>query len=204
MKPTADDFEPRRDGWFEHDGTWQEVVVGTVIGSKRSRTQRWEIIDVAHGQQVEYGHTLWMRARDQVSGAEYTVDPRVKTSRVMILTQSPADTKTGDPTWPSDSEAIQLLIRELGAVHLATRDETTGEITCPDYAAGQNHLDGVGNGALQRGLTEHLRFAHALPISDDQPWLEVFDYHGHAHNPKYDIGKGGFPHRHVPEPLHFL
>ncbi len=197
MKVTAEDFQPRRDGWFEHKGKWQEVSLGTVIAG-RKRSERWEIVEQAHGAQVEYGHTLWMRAREQTTGAEFTVRPRQKNSAVTILTQSPADTKTAPPTEPSDTEAIQLLIRELGAVHLATKDEITGEITCPDYASGRSY----GDNSYGREEIEHMRFAHGLQVDDDMSVVEWITLHGRAHNPKYpDIGKGGFPHRHVPEDL---
>lgn len=206
MKQTAEDFQPRRDGWFEHRGTWEEVTVGTVIASQK-RSQRWEIIEQAHGIQVEYGHTLFMRAREQTTGEEYTVSPRNKTYPVTILTQDPADTKTAEPTPPSDSEAIELLVRELGAVHLATRDEKTGEITCPNYAMGHSHNERTTGGMADE--MEHLRFAHgidtahleALPF--DERIREVTTLHGRAHNPKHqaEVNRGGFPHRHVPEDL---
>lgn len=197
MKQTAEDFAPRRDGWFEHKGTWEEVSLGTVIAGQK-RSERWEIVEQAHGTQVEYGHTLWMRAREQSTGAEFTVRPRMKTSAVTILTQSPLDTKTAPPTEPSDSEAIMLLVQELGAVHLATKDNVTGEITCPDYASGHSN----GDNRYGREEIEHLRFAHGLSVDDDISIVERTTLHGRAHNPKYpDIGKGGFPHRHVPEDL---
>jgi hypothetical protein len=210
MKPTSDDFAPRRDGWFEHRGVWGEVTRGTVIAS-RKRTERWEIVDVAHGQQVEYGHTLWMRAREQSTGAEYTVDPRPKTAQVTILTQSPLDTQTPEITPASDAEVIALLVEELGALHLATRDNVTGEIHCPNYDIGANHLDEIGNGSLTRGLLEHLRFAHKIDPDEfevldwEDKMNQAFTAHGRAHNPRYpNIGKGGFPHRHVPEDLSLL
>ena len=104
MKPTPEDFKPRRDGWFEHRGTWEEVTLGTVIASDK-RSERWEIIEQAHGVQVEFGHTLWMRAREQTTGAEFTVRPRNKTYAVTILTQDPADRKTAPPTPPTPSSA---------------------------------------------------------------------------------------------------
>lgn len=207
MKPTGDDFEPRRDGWFEHKGTWEEVTVGTVICNKQRRSQRWEIIEQAHGVQVQFGHTLWMRAREQTTGEEFTVAPRTKTYPVTILTQSPADTKTAPPTPPTDSEALALLVEKLGATLLATRDETTGEITCPDYASGAVH-EGAERGGMKAEM-EHLRTAHGIDTSVyeampfDQRIIEVTTIHGRAHNPKYmaDLNKGGFPHRHVPEDL---
>ena len=207
MKPTTDDFEPRRDGWFEHKGTWGEVTVGTVIANKQRRSERWQIVEQAMATPVEFGHTLWMRAREMTTGAEFTVKPRNKTYPVTILTQSPLDTQTPPPTPPTDAEAIALLVEKLGATHLATRDNVTGEITCPDYASGATHEGGQRGG--MRDEMEHLRFAHgidttaleALPF--DERIREVTTLHGRAHNPKYqaEINKGGFPHRHVPEDL---
>lgn len=200
MKPTRDDADPRRDGWFEHSGTWEEVTVGTVIAS-RKRSERWEIIDVAMSTHVQYGKTLWMRAREQTTGAEYTVEPRNKTSPVTILTQDPRDTKTPPPTEPSDAEAIMLLVRELGAEVMASKDNETGEITCPDYTY-RSHIPGYGDRQISRGLIEHMRFAHAHPVDDDIDFATLITLHGQAHNPKWpNIGKGGFPHRHVPEDL---
>lgn len=200
MKPTSDDFEPRRDGWFEHKGTWQEVVVGTVLASKK-RSERWEVIDVAMANHVEYGKTLWMRVREQTTGVEHTIPPRQKTTQVTILTQDPRDTKTGEPTEPSNADAIMLLVKELGAEVMATRDNVTGEITCPDYTY-DSHIPGHGDRQISRGLIEHLRFAHQHPVNDDIDLVSLITLHGQAHNPKWpNIGKGGFPHRHVPEDL---
>lgn len=201
LKPTSDDFEPRKDGWFEHRGIWDEVVVGTVLANRERRSERWEVIDVAHGKQVEYGYTLWMRIREQTTGTEVTVKPHNKTYPVTILTLDPRDTDTTDPTEPSDTEAIMLVVRELGAELMATRDEKTGEVTCPDYAAGHHHL-GTDMKLLGRAEVEHMKFAHGLEVPDDISVKELTTLHGRSHNPKFpDIGKGGFPHRHVPEDL---
>ena len=203
MKPTSDDFAPRRDGWFEHVGTWGEVTRGTVLSSSK-RSERWEVIDVAMGTRVEYGHTLWMRAREQTTGAEFTVHPRPKTARVKILTQDPADTETPAYTPPSDSEAVTLLVRELGATHLATRDHETGEIVCPDYSAGHLH-EGAERGGM-RAEMEHLRFAHGYDTTDlealpfDERLIAVTTTHGGFHGGRA-LSPGGFPHRHVPEDL---
>lgn len=195
MKPTSDDFQPRRDGWFEHRGTWGEVTVGTVLSDQSSRTKRWEIVDCSHGLQVQYGYTLWMRAREQTSGEEFTVRPRPKTDLVDILTRDPADTQTASPTPPSDSEAIELLVSELGASVLASRDTATGEITCPNYSAGYHATED-----WHRGKEEiaHLRIAHGLTVPDDISLVDRTKIHSNAHmHPQ----SGGFPHRHVPEDL---
>jgi len=202
VKPTSEDFAPRRDGWFEHRGTWDEVTLGTVIAADR-RTERWEIVEQAHGLQIQDGHTLWMRAREQTTGAEFTVQPRLKSRPVTILTQDPADTRTAPPSDPSDVVAIGLLIQKLGATHLATRDDATGEITCPDYAAGAIH-EGSKSGDMAP-LLEHLRFAHGMDttslegLDSDERIRETITVHGRAHSLSHpDVGKGGFPHRHVP------
>lgn len=205
MKLTSDDFEPRRDGYFEHRGTWQEVTLGTILANREKRSEKWEIVDVAMATHVEHGMTLWMRAREMTTGAEITIRPRLKTYPVRILTLSPLDTKTAAPTPPSDVEAILLLIRELGAEVLASRDNETGEIVCPDYASGHNHIDEIGGGALSRGEVEHMRLAHGMTVDDGIDVKDLTILHGQAHNPKWpNIGKGGFPHRHVPEDLTIL
>ena len=207
MNPTSEDFQPRRDGWFEHQGTWEEVVVGTVIANRQRRSERWEIIDQALTAPIEYGHTLWMRAREQTSGEEFTVRPRPKTSKVVILTRDPADTSTGERALPSDAEAVRLLVESLGATALASRDNETGEILCPDYDAG--HLaPGQSSGGM-RAQMEHMRFAHGIDTTDlealpfDERLRQVVTLHGRAHNAQHQaaINKGGFPHRHVPEDL---
>lgn len=206
MKPTPEDAQPRRDKWHEHKGTWGEVTVGTVVATAR-RTERWEIIAVANGMQTPHGHTLWMRAREQVTGAEHSIPPRLKTSTVMILNQDPDDTSLPPLQPATDADALALLVEKLGATHLATRDERTGEITCPDYTQGHNHLDEIGNESIVRGELEHLRFAHGIDTSalEAMDWeeriREIATTHGRAHSPASETGKGGFPHRHVPEDL---
>ena len=197
MLPTSDDAQPRRDGWFEHKAQWGEVVVGTTIADVSSRTRRWDIIEVSQATHVQYGHTLWMRAREQTSGEEFTVRPRVKTSSVVILTQNPADTKTGAITPPSNADAIMLLVEQLGATHLASRDERTGEITCPDYLY-DSHIP-TSHSHIKRGLIEHMRYAHALQVDDEVGLLDAINTHAHAHHLATSGGKGGFPHRHTPE-----
>lgn len=200
MKPTGD-VAPRRDGWFEHEATWDEVRVGTVIGNAQRRSERWEIVEQAMGTPVPYLKTLWMRAREQTTGAEFTVQPRTKTAKVIILTQDPADTQAGPHVPPADADAVMLLVEELGATLLATRDETTGEIVCPDYVY-DSHLgeDGAEVGIL-RGLIEHMRFAHGMKADDGLLLVEAITLHGQAHDPESGVTKGGFPHRHIPEDL---
>lgn len=198
--PTAEDSQPRRDGYFEHKGTWDEVSVGTILADGDRRSKRWEVIATSHGEQVQYGYTLWFRVRDE-TGAEATITPRLKTLQAVMLTKSPLDRKGVPPTEPSDTAAIQLLIASLGATVMATRNEITGEITCPDYNFDPGHF----NGDRRRGLVEHMRFAHGMTVDGTITIEEAIPLHGHAHDPKWsDVGKCGFPHRHLPEDLSFL
>lgn len=200
MKPTGDDFAPRRDGWFEHDGTWGEVGVGTVIATPNSRKQRWEIVDVAMSTPVPYMKTLWMRAREQTTGQEFTVEPRTKTAKAIILTQDPADTRTAGPTPPSDADAVWALVEGLGATLMASRDEATGEITCPDYV-NESHIEGL-DAPIKRGLLDHMKIAHGHDHFDhDDELASLITLHAQMHDVNNPAGKSGFPHRHVPEDL---
>lgn len=206
MKPTDDDFAPRRDGWFEHKGTWGEVTVGTVIADAGTRTKRWEIIATSHGTgQIEPMKTLWMRAREQTTGEEFTSPPRTKTAKVTILTQDPADTTTTPPTPASDTEAVWALVEGLGATLMASIDAVTGEVTCPDYV-NDSHLDDDGLGApVKRGLLEHMRIAHSHDHFDTADDLaSLITLHAQMHNLSNVSAFGGFPHRHVPEDLNLI
>ena len=201
---TADDFEPRRDGWFEHKGTWDEVTVGTVVGNGK-RSEAYEVLATAHGQQVEYGYTLWFQMKNLVTGEVFPVEPKWKVAPVTILTRDPRDIKTPDVTFPVDSEAIMLVVQELGAETMAMHDSKTGEVHCPDYILSPGHLKGPKN--RQRGLREHLKFAHGIEeVAELDDWeLDVKNLHNRhslAHlNPEPGAG---FPHRHVPEDLDYL
>lgn len=204
MKPTSDDFAPRRDGWFEHRGTWGEVTVGTVLATEK-RSERWEVIETAHGTKpIPYGYTLWFKIREQTTGQVHVVEPKPKYTPVDILTQNPADTQTPEPTEPSDAQAVMLLARELGAEVMASFDAKTGEVTCPDYVY-RSHIEGHGDRQISRGLTEHLRVAHSVSVDDGLDIATLIGLHGQAHNPEWpNIGKGGFSHRHVPEDLSIM
>lgn len=202
MKATSDDFKPRRDGWYEHKGVWDEVTVGTVLASQK-RTERWEVIATAMAVPVQYGRTLWFRVREQTTGEIHAIEPKVKTAPCTILTQDPRDTRTPPRQPPENLEAVELVIRELGATLLASRDHTTGDIVCPDYCVDPGHIEGYAG--RTRGLIEHMRFAHQMSVDDGMKHEEVVTLHGHAHGPRWpNIGKGGFPHRHVPEDLSIL
>jgi len=95
-------------------------------------------------------------------------------------------------------------VESLGATLLATRDETTGEIVCPDYTY-ESHLDAEGaEVGIRRGLIEHMRFAHGMVADDDLSLVDAITLHGRAHDPASGVTKGGFPHRHVPEDLKLI
>jgi hypothetical protein len=149
--------------------------------------------------------TLWMRAREQTTGEEFTSPPRTKTSKVIILTQDPADTETPDYTPPSDTEAVWTLAEGLGAQLMASVDAETGEVTCPDYIY-ESHLDDDGLAApVKRGLLEHMRVAHGHDHFDHADSLpDLITLHAQMHDPNNPIGKAGFPHRHVPEDLNLI
>lgn len=188
MKPTDPAAEPRADGWFPHKGWWSEVTIGTVVAGRDGG--RWQIIDARQGGNGQMFETPWFRAREMTTGAEYTMAPRPTKDAVTILTRAPSDTWTGHHE-VSDADAIMLLVRELGATELATRDDRTGEVTCPDYVYDSH------NGKIVDGLVEHMRIAHQMQVDDGLDIGELMVQHGHAHNRNSEIGKGGFPHRHV-------
>jgi hypothetical protein len=200
VKPTIEDFKPRRDGLFEHEGTWAEVSVGTLLAQRDSRKGVWEVVATSHGTgQIEYGKTLWMRVRNVSTGEEHTLPPHTKTGTVVILTKSPLDTEPIPHTEPTDTEAIMLLVDQLGATLLASRDEETGQIACPDYVW-KTHLEKGEPHPFRRGLIDHMRFAHAMSADDDLSYENAIILHGQAHRPEWpNIGKGGFVHIHLPE-----
>jgi hypothetical protein len=200
MKPTGDDFQPRRDGLFEHNGEWGEVTIGTLIGHREKRSAVYEVIDIAQATHARYGFTNWIRIRDRASGEEFSLEPRPRSQGTLILTSDPSDTRCDGSNHPTDAEAIMLLVRELGAETMASHDAATGEVVCPDYLS-RSHIPGYGERQISRGLIEHLRFAHGHVIADEDTDIATLTVvHGQAHDPRWpNIGKGGFPHRHVPE-----
>lgn len=201
MKETSEDFKPRRDGYFEHGATWGEVTVGTLLAQRDTRKAVWEVIATAHGTEpIPFGQTLWMRLRNVSTGEEITLPPKSKNGTCVVLTTSPLDTETAPPTPPGDAEAIMLLVEKLGATLLASRDEETGQVACPDYTYESHLTNEAGRPAILRGLIEHMRFAHAMSVDDTLAIESAITLHGQAHNPQWpNIGKGGFSHVHLPE-----
>lgn len=197
MKPTPEDFKPRRDGWLEHSGRWDEVTVGTILAQRDTRTQAWEVIATSHGDlPIPFNSTLWLRLRNVKTGEEITLPPRGKNGTVVILTRDPNDTQTAPPTEPTDTDAVMNVIAGLGATHLATRDEATGIIFCPDYVWTGHVNDGEPH-PLTRGLLEHLEFAHYLKPTADVDYAQAISRHGQLH--KSTGHTQGFAHVHLPE-----
>lgn len=198
MRPTADDFKPRQDGLWEHRARWSEIGVGTLLADPNFRSKIWEVVEMAHGVQVDYGRTLWMKVRERGTGEEHSIPPRLKTRWTSVLTNDPADKELPpSESAPSDTdeimEAVGVLQDQAGGSVLAWRDETTGEVCAPDHA----FLDG----SATKWLIHHLRWAHGLEVADDADPNDLIPLHSTAHQPKT---ASGFAHRHVPEDLTFL
>lgn len=186
---------PRRDGLYERRGTWGQVVVGAkILGNSGRRGDVWEIIDSRTPDQIRWGESVWYRARSLETGEEATIPPRMVNVPVTFVMESP--TGPLPPRTPvSDAEQIALLVEELGATVIATRDNETGEIHCPNYDAGKS----VGDNQYGREEAYHLRIAHNIDASGMNS-EERAKIHRQAHNAAFpQIGKTGFPHRHVPE-----
>lgn len=193
-KPVDPEAPRRRDGYLERRGTWGEVTVGSLLATSWNRTSRWRIVAVSHPPQIGALETLWMRARDEVSGQEFSIPPRRKTLPVTFLVQDP--TEEPPPATPAeDAEQVALLVEKLGAQVIATRDNATGEIHCPQF-------EGPAD-----SLLDHIRLAHGLDTSGlaalglDDKIRQSIELHGRLHNrdAANPPSPYGFPHRHVPE-----
>ena len=196
-QPVDPEAPRRRDGYLERKGTWGEVTVGSLLATSWNRTTRWRIIDIANPPQIGHLETLWMRARDEASGAEHSIAPRSKNIPVTFLV-SEAEEEPPPTTPASDAEQVALLVETLGAKVIATRDSVTGEIHCPDYDRSYE-LD-TGD------LLMHLRHAHGIDVSGietaphDEKISTAVTWHGRLHTVDAKNPPGaGFPHRHVPE-----
>lgn len=189
-----EDQKPRRDGLIEAKGTWGEVRVGSVL-STHLRSEAWEVIDSRLPDQMEYGHTHWFKIRERNSGREHVVAPKLVTAIAHFLLEAPQDVLTPKPHLaPSNGEEMALLVEKLGAQLLATKDNATGEVHCPDYTAPNPERTGVAP------LLEHLRVCHDMSVDALVDSAAAHKAHDQAHSPKFPhVGKGGFSHRHVPE-----
>lgn len=180
----------RRDGLVEREGVWGDVGVGSVLAG-RLKSDIWEVTDVAHPQQIEPGKSLWVRMVNRKTGEEVSVPPRLLTKKVTFLLEDEGQS-IPVPLPASDAEAIALVVEKLGATELATQDATTGEIWCPDPHSWFDPEE----------ILNHLRVAHGMDTTDLTTPELYSAAHGRAHAIAHPtIGKGGFPHRHVPEEI---
>lgn len=202
--PSKPDAPPRRDGWLERKGTIGEITVGSLIAG-HNRTDVWEVIDMRTPEQYEFGHTAWMLLKNHKTGEQMAVPPRNKTYECTFLMRS--DEEVLPPHQPPSDfdDQVKLLEDVLGATLLAEIDHATGEITCPDYDGSFRTMSGE-KAPRGREFFDHLRIMHGMDISGlealplEEQAAAKTTAHGRAHNPEHPhIGKGGVPHRHVPE-----
>lgn len=191
----VEDQKPRRDGLIEAIGTWGEVTVGARLALTPNRTDIWEVTDTKAPDQWEYGHTSWFQVVEQGTGVTRAVKPKLVNHKVKILLGSPDETLPPRQPVGDADEVYTMLTTIMGPMQeIYTQDRATGEVWCPWDFAGPD------------GELRHLRDGHnvdtaALEAIDaaSRRITEAYRLHGQAHNPKYAISKGGFPHRHIPE-----
>lgn len=198
------------------EGRAGQARVGHLIqGNRRTLDDIWEIVEMKNPQQIEYGHTLWWLVANTTTGLEAPIPPKMVTARVRFMLtpdeHAHAEETRRPPSlphqWPVDSEEALLLAQELGAQEIATRDDLTGEITCPNY-----HTQFPAPGAVGVDEIVHLRIAHGLDVAGLEAitdpsarMIEIHKAHGQLHGPEsLRLAQSGFPHRHVPEDHSFL
>lgn len=203
------------DGLVPWRGRAGDIRVGHIIqGDSGAKKDTWEVIDTRNPNQYNLGQTPWFRVRRLGTEEEVAIPPKGHKSLVTFML-TPAELDIAErlghaPPRPktrlADADAVALLVEQLGATEIATRDNETGEIWCPDYEAG--HLpEGVHWRDRAQARLTHLRIAHGMDVSalEAMDWEEqmyaVTKHHGAAHR---DNLPGGFPHRHVPEDLKLL
>lgn len=176
--------------YIDQPGRWRDVVIGSKIrGGKRTKTDVWEIVDMRHGDQVEDGMTLWMKGRNVFTGEEFVSPPHGLNAFVMFKVEYEGEGQPSPRPWPTDSDDIMLLVEELGATPIATRDNATGEIMAPS-------MDGFW-GDWGEGFKHHLRIAHGMDVTGLDDVVSRVEAHGRAHRIGDPLNKGGFPHRHA-------
>lgn len=205
VKPSDPDAPPRRDGWLERHGTWAEVTVGSILAD-HTRTGAWEVIATATAPQIETNCTQWFRVRSLTTGEEASISPRLVTTRATFLFRD--NESQPPPRVPAaDGEQMAMLVETLGAQEFAVWDAETGEVWCPNYASGRGHDGRMDGFTSVVDEIEHLAVCHGMDVSGLQALspLEQIDAVRTAHGPLHDVkgarvpGRGGFPHRHVPE-----
>lgn len=174
---------------------WGQLGMGSIVYDSNYR--RWTVVAVAQPQQFEYGKTCWLRFRAP-NGEEVSIQPRYVNKRVRVLVDPLSDPVA--PAWPDGAEGAWLLAQELGATEIATLDQNTGEVWCPDYTAPNPDATGIAP------LITHLEICHAVdisalvagePVNFDEASAQAHRIHEQAH--AHPVGGAGFTHRHVPE-----
>lgn len=204
------------DGLVPWKGQAGDVRVGHIIqGDSGTKKDVWRVIDTRNPNQYDLGRTPWLRVQRLGTEETVAIPPKIVKSPVtFMLTPEEFDHSEmyGRPPYiprtpVADADAVALLVQELGATEIATKDEETGEIWCPDYEAGALP-EGVHWRDRASAKLAHLRICHGMDVTaleemDWEPQMHaITKYHGEAHR---DNLPGGFPHRHVPETnLHML
>lgn len=193
------------------EGKAGQVRIGHLIqGNRQTLDDIWEVVEMKNPAQIEYGHTLWWRVVNVTTGVVAAIPPKVLTQKVrfMLTDEEHADAERlrrppdRARQWPVDSDEVLELVVGLGAEHIASRDNLTGEITCPSYA---DMFGPIGAKGIPE--VEHLRLAHGLDVSGleaivdwEEKYVAIIAAHGELHGPESSRrAHKGFPHRHVPE-----
>lgn len=171
----------------EREGTWGELGVGSVI--RDADGARWEVVAAAVPQQYDYARSCWLRIRG-VDGTEHAIEPRHVLKKVTILEVPGAPPV--ERAWPDGAREAALLVEQLGAIEIATQDARTGEVWCPADAW-----------SAEESLV-HLQVAHGMDTTGITTLEQRLTIHGRAHSINDPLGKGGFPHRHIPEDPTFI
>lgn len=199
------------DGLVPWAGRAGDVRVGHKLqGSTKAKKDVWVVVDTRNPHQYDLGQTPWLRVQRLGTEEVRAIPPKTIRDHVtFMLTPEEfehAEMYGNAPALPrtmlADAEQIALVVEQLGAVEIISKDEETGEIWCPNYAAGKRHTDVWEPGILVRDELQHMKLCHSMDISAleemtdwEQQMLAVTKYHGEAHR---DNLPGGFPHRHVP------
>lgn len=171
----------------EREGTWGELGVGSVMRDREGA--RWEVVAAAVPAQYDYGRSNWLRIRG-ADGAEHAIEPRHVLKKVIIL-EAPGAPPV-EPSWPDGAREAALLVEALGAIEIGTQDKRTGEIWCP-----------ADSFSAEEALL-HLQVAHGMDVTGIDTTEKRATIHGQAHNINSQLGKAGFPHRHIPEDPSFI
>jgi hypothetical protein len=186
-------------------GTYGDIRIGSLIqGYKARNDDVWEVIDMRTPEQFDHSTSPWFRAVNKASGEKVSIPPKSLHYPCMFMvpeeTVDPDEEKpkldpdTVGPHRPlSDQEAVDLLVKELGASEIATKDHETGIVTCPPYEQGM---------FPRHEYLAHLEVAHGIDTSGivDAPIEQVVTIHGEAHSKNWTNPRPwearGFPHQH--------